>query len=224
MNYSVNMVPQASLQAQARAHRLVRWIAACVLAALLLTAGWVVQYTATAGLAELDDRLSDLGVQRIKADAHLVSAKRRRAELAQQLQIVAATRRPQPWARRLANLTEAAPDGVLITRISIDTPAPLTERKESKKPREPNEKQPAPAISDTGNARQHVRIEGHALDHGTLIQLVNSIERIPEWQDVELIRATQQRCGAALVIAFELACHCSHEGGGEASGDEEGEL
>ena len=51
MSCSVNMVPEASLRAQARAKRLVRWLVTCTLAALLLAAGWIVQYMAAAGLA-----------------------------------------------------------------------------------------------------------------------------------------------------------------------------
>ena len=228
MSCSVNMVPEASLRAQARAKRLVRWLAVCTSAALLLAAGWIVQYMAAAGLARFGGKLANLDQQRTKADAHLVSARKRRAELAHELRMVAATKRPQPWPRRLAQLTGVAPDGVLITAINITPPERPAEPKQTttsrERRREKDEAPPAPAPEPSypDDTRQRVRIQGQALDHATLIQLLNGIEQLPEWHNVELIQATQQPCGAALVIAFELDCYCGPSAPAVASGVWEG--
>ena len=51
-----------------------------------------------------------------------------------------------------------------------------------------------------------VRLLGYALDHAALIQLLNTLQGSPDWQQVELVRATSEPYAGQTAVAFEFDC------------------
>jgi hypothetical protein len=221
MNCSVNLVPTARLHAHARTRRRNRWLAACASLAVLVAIGWSVQHAAQAALARLAEDVSALELQRSEVQRRLVSADAQRTHLLQRLEIVSAARRPQPWAGRLVRLTREAPEGVFLTSLDITAtdgdnpatrnaapprPAPVATGRETGKPAG------TPPTDTAGKPpSQAVRVLGYALDHAALLQFVNTLQRLPGWQQVELVRATQDPLRGGQAIAFELDCRALEE-------------
>jgi hypothetical protein len=51
-----------------------------------------------------------------------------------------------------------------------------------------------------------VRLEGLALDHTGLIQLLHTLQNSADWENVELVRATTEPYAGRSVVAFEFDC------------------
>jgi Tfp pilus assembly protein PilN len=213
MNCTVNLVPLAQLHARARARRRAGWLVVCAAAGLLVVSGRAFQFAAANGLQRLADEVSELDVQRSEMQRRLVAAGKRRAELTDQLRIVAQARRPQPWAARLLALTREAPEGVFLTAIEVNSRAAGAARgKEvagSARPTVP----PAGGAAKEGIAlpklpaeAHSVRLRGLAVDHGALLQFLNALQGLSGWEHVELVRATQEVYRNGSAVAFELAC------------------
>ena len=210
MSCSVNLVPTAQLHARARGRRRTAWASACTIGALLLGGGWTVQYFATRALGRLSGHVRTLEVQRSEMGRQFVTASSERDELLERLQVIAAARRPQPWARHLTQLARETPEGVFLTQMTVTSLSGArpgaTGGRRSALARAPT----APTES-AGPVGQSVRLLGYALDHASLIQLLDTIKRFPEWDQVELVRATLEPYRAGMVVAFELDCHTAEE-------------
>jgi len=217
MNCSVNLVPTARLHVHARTRRRNRWLATCVSLAALVGIGWSVQRAARVALTHLADEVRTLELQRTEVQRRLTGADAQRTQLLQRLEVVSAARHPQPWAGRLVRLTREAPEGVFLTTFEITaSDAPVSGARTVAPP-------PAPATTDATKststasdpaakaATQAVRILGYALDHAALLQFVNTLQRLPGWQQVELVRATQDPLRGGQAIAFELDCRTLEE-------------
>jgi hypothetical protein len=74
----------------------------------------------------------------------------------------------------------------------------------------PGARQPGAAGAQVGSRARlnyaDVRLLGYALDHAALLQLLNALQEFPDFQQVELVRATLEPHGAGVAVAFELAC------------------
>jgi hypothetical protein len=170
-------------------------------AGLLIAAGWSVQRAAAAVVARLSYEVAALEVQRTEAQRRLVNAGAQRSQLLARLQTVASARRPQPWAQRLTALTREAPQGIFLTAVTIAE----GDRSPAAGPLGPAERNLSPS------GRQSVRLLGYALDHGALIQLLNTLQNLPGWQQVELVRATAEPFRRGSAVAFELACQTQED-------------
>ncbi|MGD8453710.1 MAG: PilN domain-containing protein [Phycisphaerae bacterium] len=53
---------------------------------------------------------------------------------------------------------------------------------------------------------QAVRLVGYAVDHGALIQMLQTLESDPEWGQVELVRATLEPLRGGVAVAFQFDC------------------
>lgn len=186
---SVNLVPASRLNALRRARRRSYWIGACTTSVLLVFAGWLTHQGAVTSLNHISARVYGLEVQRSDSQRRLVAASARRDELLQQLRIVAAARRPQPWAHRLVALTRAAPEGLFLTELRVAT---VSNQRTATTPGE---------VSPTV-----VTLLGYAVDHAALIQFIAALQELPEWSQVDLVRANQEPLGAGYAVAFEVSC------------------
>lgn len=211
MTPGVNLVPQLQRLARVRARRRTVWTGLALTLAVLVASAWAVENTAARGLQRLADRVQATELQRAEVQRRLTTAEADRRLALETLQTVAAARRPQPWARRLATLTETAPEGVFLTALTVSdgkpdartAAAPLANLAGSRPPPASLARgTPAPAESPRG-ARE-VSLRGYALDHGALIQLLNTLQNMPGWHHVELVRATSEPFRAGLAVAFEL--------------------
>lgn len=207
MSVSVNLVPTAWVEARARAGRRTAWLSVVAGAAIVVGAGWGLHRTATAALDRLGGELRGLETHRADAQRRLIAASAERTRLLERLRAVCAARRPQPWAHRLAALMRETPEGVFLTALTVNAPgaAPAAAargpaRRAAAAPR------PEPAAARAAPGAQDVRLLGYALDHGALIQLLNTLQGRPGWQQVELVRATLEPLRGGSAVAFEVAC------------------
>lgn len=203
MSCSVNLIPAARLQAQARRRRRDRWLAVCGVLALALAGAWGVERAAARAVQRLTDSVQELRVQRTEVSRRLVAERGRRSRLLARLQTLAAARRPQPWPRRLLDLTRAAPEGILLTGLTIapvETDAPARADTGRKPALQTAKTSPALAARE-----QSVRLLGFALDHGALLQFLDVLQSQPGWRQVELVRATQEAYRGGQAVAFEVS-------------------
>ena len=223
MSCSVNLVPKARLHARIRARRRLAWIGSCSALAMLLATAWGAERTASGALTRLSESVGIVEVQRTEVQRRLVLATARRTRLLEQLQSLAAARRPQPWARRLVTLTREAPEGVFLTMIQISAPASEVSRAPTGgSPAAPSPARTEPRTSSPTPEFQTVRLLGYALDHGALLQFLNALQGLPGWRHVELVRAAQEPFRTGQAVMFELDGEV--EQGGEAEGTDEAKL
>lgn len=205
MNCSVNLVPRSRRFARARVRRRNGWTVACIALAVLVCVGWGLERVATGALATLEHDVSRIDARRTNVQNRLEAADELRTLLLAQLETVCAARRPQPWAGRLVQLTTEAPPGILLTAITIGSSG--GEAMVSRGSRPPTEsRRNAAGQSAQAKQQQAVRLVGYALDHPTLLQFYNVVQRLPGWDQVELVRATLEPYRGGVAVAFELDC------------------
>lgn len=209
MSCSVNLVPSTRLTTRARTRRRAAWLGACIATSAVVAAGWMLHRTAAGTLDNVARRLEGLESRRAQVHRELATHEAERSALLQKLETIAHARHPQPWARRLAQLTELAPGEICLTGIEV---SPAGERDLARRRARPVAETAAapPNASGQGQppAAQLVRLTGYALNHAALIQLFSLLQGIPEWGEVELVRATSEK-GA--LVSFELACLAPEE-------------
>jgi Tfp pilus assembly protein PilN len=205
MSCSVNLVPAARVRARAFARRCRAWVVICAGSALLVGVGWSAQYLTGRALARLHARTSALEGQRAAAQQRLAAADERRAQLTARLKLIAAARREQPWAARLAELARTVPEGVFLTQLNI-SPKPSGPEGLAVAARGAASAGQAPAQPAVTSPAHDVRLMGYALDHAALIQLLNTLQASPDWQQVELVRATSEPYAGQTAVAFEFDC------------------
>jgi Tfp pilus assembly protein PilN len=209
MNCSVNLVPVAWHHARTRARRKSHWLVAGGAALLLVGLGWGTHHAASLALGQLADEVEGLTVQRAEAQRRLATLAEQRDGLVERLQTLAEARRPQMWSRRLVELTQNIPDRVFLTTLtltSLGDPSGGVRRTRLQIP--------ALASGSTNSiaqGEQAVQLLGHALDLPSLIQFLKTLQSLPGWRSVELIRATQQPVRDATAVSFELDCRTSEE-------------
>ncbi len=201
MSAGVNLVPHAFLRARRRSRRRNAWLAVVAATAFLFLMGWGGQRLAAHALHTVEYQVENIEQQRSDVQRQLLMAAGRRSELVDQLRTVTESRRPQPWAQRLTTLTDVVPAGVLITSIDIGTGGRVVVG---------NRRPPRGPANTAANATDHnlqpVQMRGHALDHGALIQMLNTLQQLPGWTQVELVRATLGPFRTGAAVAFELDC------------------
>ncbi len=198
---SVNLVPVAQCADRDRNYRRTAWIIICAVAGVLLGTGWGIQHLTTGALEQVANAVDELDVQRTEIQRRMMMANARRAELLNELRTIAATRKPQPWARRLTDLMREAPAGIYLTALDI---GPAGGGPRGSKANRPGRQQ----AGDSGAAPSElsVRLSGYAPGHDALLQLVNTLQDQPDWQRVELVRAIQESRSDGPAIAFDLDC------------------
>jgi hypothetical protein len=207
MSCSVNLVPVPRRLARQRAVRQRRWVVVGLAAGLIVATGWGVQQMAERALDGLSVRVTQADAQRKRARQSLATADQRRTALLARLEAVAAARRPQPWAQRLVTLSQEAPEAVLLTEVRVGVPGLQSLAARGGRPAAGGQRRDAD--EETGDApsrAQPVRVLGYALDHGALLQFVNTLQGLEGWQQVELVRATLGPFRTGQAIAFELDC------------------
>lgn len=189
MNCSVNLVPVAQMLGHTRSRRKKAWFGVCLGAALLVVAGWALDRAAARDLRRVRDHVDALQARRSEVQRQIVAARAARATLAAQLETVARAGRAQPWPQRLITLARRAPAGVFLTQLSVITP----------------ETEPTPGgAAAPSPSHQAVTLLGYAVDHAVLIELLNTLQDLPDWQQVKLGRATLEPLGDGLAVAFEV--------------------
>lgn len=224
MTSGVNLVPMAQRLARTRVRRRVVWSGVGLALAILVASAWAIEVSAARGLHRLSDRVMATEHRRAEIQRRLALAETQRQDALDALQTLAAARRPQPWARRWVTLTAAAPEGVFLTALTLSEVKSdprsggretgrdagrtgLTGRDAGRIGRETGrDAGRTQAAPEAPRGAREVLLRGYALDHGALIQLLHTLQNLPGWHQVELIRATSEPFRAGHAVAFELAC------------------
>lgn len=210
MSCSVNLVPSVPLQVRRRNRRRKLWLGVSTLVAFVIAGGWITRQATAQVLERLVARVAELDGQRSDLEHRLVAAAARRTQLLEQLGTAAAARHPQPWAGRFLALNREMPEGIFLTTIELALPDDGGARRPRNVPGAGRIASVGGAVSagepEAGSLDRRVRMHGFALDHGALIQALNTLQRLPGWQEVELVRATLEDLGQGQAVAFELSC------------------
>jgi hypothetical protein len=198
MNCSVNLVPTARRQARVRLARRNAWFTAGGAALLVASLAWLLQQTAAGAYGRLREDCQALEVQRADVDRLLVMAGAERDRLFDELRTVSGARRPQPWPSRLLKLTESTPKDVFFTALNIVTPRDFSQGRGAR-----GAGADAPLVGDRS---QTLKITGYALDHNALIQLLSTLQSLPDFGRVELVRATSEEVRGGTWVEFEIMC------------------
>ncbi len=210
MSCSVNLIPVERLHAQVRDRRRAAWLAACAIIGVLVGAGWIIERAGANALARLSGTVSALQVQRGGIRERLAAGQARRTELLARLQKVAAARQPQTWAARLTAMTGKAPEGVFLTGLNVSEIVSTEKGNAPQSPRPaatpaaPGAATAKPQSSESTAPAYTVRLLGYAIDHAALIQFINTLQSLPGWRRVELVRATLEPYRGGVAVAFEL--------------------
>ncbi|MEW6251955.1 MAG: PilN domain-containing protein [Planctomycetota bacterium] len=219
MSCSVNLVPLARIEARARARRRSIWLVVCGVSALLASAGWGVQRAAEGALARLASHVNTLEAQRAEVRRRLVADGARRAQMLERLHTVAAARRPQLWVGRLARLTREAPEGIFLTALSATAgasappsgPPVMAPPHAGPAAEGRNAAAPGAAARAPEPERHTVQIRGHAVDNAALLQFLNTLQKLPGWEKVELVQAAAEKFGGRPAVGFEFRCRTVEE-------------
>jgi len=203
MSCSVNLVPVARLQAHALARRRRAWIGLCTAGGLLVGLSWGAQNVTRRAVTHLEERAEALGAQRSLIQNQVSAAQEQRDGVLARLKLISAARRGQPWAGRLARLTRSVPDGVFLTQMTVSA---RTEPQSAAARAGAVSSAQAPALRPAASPVHDVRLEGLALDHTGLIQLLHTLQNSADWEHVELVRATSEPYAGRNVVAFEFDC------------------
>lgn len=215
MSCSINLIPVARLHFRARARRRTAWFGVWTVLGVGAVCGWTLQHAATGAVARLAGQVDALEVQRTELQRRMSAAALQRTQLIKQLETIAAARRPQPWARRLVTLTQVAPEGVFLTSLNVATPGGDPSPGAAAVSQGSGARAQSPAALLRQEPRlsraQVVHVLGYAVDHAALIQFVNALQKLPDWQQVELVRATLEPYRAGSAVSFELDCRTQEE-------------
>jgi|GEM_PF-569192 len=200
----VNLVPTVRLLARCRGRRQRIWLAVCAAGALLVAVGWGIQRSAGSVLTHLVAQVRTCETRGAELQRRLTAAAQQRAAALEEFETYAAIRHPQPWPARLLALSQLAPPEVFLTGLTITPPGSAESRGAAA------ERRPL-AADPVGTARQ-VRLRGYATDHAALIQLLNTLQTLPGWKQVDLVRATVEPFRSGSAVAFELSCLAVEDG------------
>lgn len=207
MSCAVNLLPESCHHARRRAFRRNVWTALLLSAGLLAVGSWAVLRATDQAILRLIREFDSVQMKQSELDRHLTLAARLRNELVEQARALSALRQEQPLPAQLLALTDRAPDGVVLTEIR--SAPPVAAERPARRPS--NTSRAAPTKPSRRAARHEqpallVHMSGYALDHDELARLIDVLKAVPDWERVELLRATREPYGDGVGLAFRLEC------------------
>jgi Tfp pilus assembly protein PilN len=208
MSYAVNLLPESCHNARRRARRRNAWTGILLSAGLLVIGTWAALSAADRAIQRLTREIAGLQARQSELDRQSTLAARLRNDLAQQGRALAALRQEHLLPGQLLTLAREAPGGIVLTEIRTQSagrprPAipvrPQTARASTVRPQRAG-------LGDQGAAGA-VQVNGYAIDHDELTRLIGTIQRIPQWEQVELLRAGREPYRSGMALAFQLECH-----------------
>jgi len=199
MNCRVNLLPEACANASRRAARRNVWTVTVLIASLLGAGTWGVLQAADRAVGRLHAELAELQARRLELERSLASAGAYRNQLAAQARALASLRHRHPLPAQLLTLSRLAPAGILLEELRGGA---LAASGSFAAPGMPAEPLRAAAELPPGL----VQMSGYATSHDELARFIAAVQRVPNWERVELLRAARrpERAGDALV--FQLQC------------------
>ena len=217
---SVNLLPESCHNARQRAVRRNRWTVTVLSAALLVVGAWIALGATHQAILGLHRQLVTEQARHAELDRRLLLATRNRDSLVQRANALVGLRQQQcdrPFLpEQLVSLAQLAPEGVVFEEISG---APVTHPNEGParpthppgaNPDAPTPQSPGPVLAvQIKPEALVVRLSGFALDHQQLARLIEALRHVPQWDDVELLRAAREPYLQSEALAFRLECRRS---------------
>lgn len=197
--HAINLVPDACRHEQARAARLQRWIAIAAVALVVSTVPVVHLMLSRAETGRLASSFQRLQDQLTALQKRCEAAKTERESLKAQASLIAAPTDTSRVPEALARIAAAAPDGLMLTRISLTTPT------KTANPALPSRSEGAAAATPTTAARVFT-IEGLAADHTVVLAFSKVVEAAPACHRVQLVRSQRIQSSMGELQAFTLEC------------------
>lgn len=221
MTPSANLLPGAFLDARRRAQRVRAWVGAAFVALLAAGALAVAWVHAARALDRVTRRVAVIEEGRQSIERQLHASRAARDDALFRLRVLAAARRPQPWPAQLVALARSMPDGVVLTKLSVEPQASPTPAPAAAAPATPTgaPAAAAPTSSPAATTRPGasaarvfpVQLAGFASDHEQVSSLADRLRRLPGWGSVELTKAARQPLGGGHAVAFELTCRVAED-------------
>jgi hypothetical protein len=213
MNRAVNLLPESCHNARRRARRRNVWTIFTLSAGLLVIGAWVALCATDRTLSDLNGQFAIAECKQAELERRLTLATKLRDDLVQRARTLAALRQEQPLPAQLLMLTRQAPTGVVFTEISAVTAAsgrsaarPFSTRARVVRHGQSGSHPAPPHGPSVTSEPLVVRMSGYAVDHDQLARLIHVLQRVPQWERVELLAAAREPYRTGMALAFELEC------------------
>jgi len=203
-----NLVPEPYRQQRVLRRHLRCWAAASLLLLGVIAVAGIQRISAEQRLQHLQDTLRRREALRAQVEQECTAVQRERDALVARAEALIALRREHPLPAQLLQLANAAPDGVVLTRIEGRTPG----TRHTAKADRPS------AAAATGKAGlrepQHtealrLEIDGYAIDHQELMRLIRAMQGIEHWRHVSTVRVSREPLATGSALAFQLWCEAA---------------
>ena len=201
---SVNLLPRQLVVAQTLRRRRRRWLAVCVLAALVLAIPVGMESYRMARAEELRLEGARLHQERETVETELTQIITASHEAFLQIERAKALREKRSWSAVLALLADTMPKGCWLTELATDPPAPT-----GAQARTPAD---APATMTGGpativiEAPRTLRIYGYASDAAEPLTFVRSLKNSNAFAQVVLRSTQRELAESEYYFRFELQC------------------
>jgi hypothetical protein len=210
---SINLLPTSCLDARARARRQWTWSVTAAGLGAVLCAGWVAHLGGERSRNELLRNLAVLQARQTELDLQLTRASRSRAALYDEARTLSRLRPANVLPEQLLELARVTPEGVFLTEMkALPFAAARPAARPASAPAAPDSA--AAGATATGAARpkalergvRSVQIAGVAADFECVQSFVDALARVPNWQQVELVRSVREKRDGRDVIVFRVEC------------------
>lgn len=207
MTATLDLLPESCHSARRRMVRRNAWTVVVTIAGLLLAGAWLALRVSDRVIEQSNRELGAVQVRQSELDRQLTLATVARNDLAERGRVLSTLRQEQLLPEQLLALSAQAPDGVVLTEIGAE-PA-LGPRRRSRRQAGASR---VGAVEATGDGpRQEssslaVRMRGYAVDHNELTRLIDVLQRVPQWERVELLRAAREPYRDGEALGFQLEC------------------
>jgi hypothetical protein len=215
MSYAVNLLPESCHNACRRTLRRNAWTVTLLSVGLLLIGTWVALGATNRTIRRLNHEFANVQIRQSELDRQLTLAIKLRNALAQRARTLAALRQEQPLPEQLLVLTRQAPRGVVFTEIltrpvgSARTSSRSPSRAFPGPPSRASRPEPLKATPNDlppSGGPLVVQMSGYAVDQDELTRLIDILQRVPQWERVELLRAAREPYRTGVALAFQLEC------------------
>jgi len=207
LTYALDLLPHSCHSARRRTVRRNAWTVLVTIAGLLLVGAWLVLRVSDRVIERSNRDLAAVQVRQSELDRQLTLATMVRNNFAERARVLCTLRQEQLLPQQWLTLTQQLPDGVVFTEISAE---PLRGLRRPSRPRAGAASTNPPESTANAPPQQPasllIRLRGYAVDHNELTRLIDVLQRVPRWEQVELLRAAREPYADGEALAFQLEC------------------
>lgn len=204
MTLALNLVPEACRLAARRAARLRLWLAILLLAGLGVVLLHLHGQSRRWQLDETVRQLQQLTAEQQELDRQLNMVARTRQSLLERARALLEVYQGWPVLTQLSRLYTAVPQGVTLTQVAGDRGQPARARTAARPVRPARGKAAPKQVQPPQPQRLRFEIHGYAEDFAALSDLIGSLEGLPGWTSVRLLRAGRETLEGRTVVGFAL--------------------